>query len=273
MLGGGGFDAPGDELGVVLDEAEQRRAARVLPGEPEEVQAGDVGDAAPVAEHAVPVGDGRGRSRSGRAGSRSPRRRRRRRAALPSAKRTVRPEAPTARGFRATPNVRRSSRGLEPMSVSRPRAARGDPTRESTLLSSSPSRVSHQNRSRPSSRCGSGVWREPTAGARCASPTAPWRSGSRCCRRRPRATVPAGTRLGRAIGGAVRLEQLGVQLVGERRHARRLERPGRDDDLVRLDAPAVRELEHEAAASLALSDRTWLRNRTGRSNVCAYRSR
>ena len=50
-------DPPGDELGVVLDQAEQCRAARVLPGQAEEVQAGDVGDASPVAEPAVRVGD------------------------------------------------------------------------------------------------------------------------------------------------------------------------------------------------------------------------
>src|SRR3954467_4438038 len=55
--GGRGFDAAGDELGVALDPAQQRRAARVLPGEAEEVQAGDVGDTAAVAQAAVLVGD------------------------------------------------------------------------------------------------------------------------------------------------------------------------------------------------------------------------
>ena len=44
----------------------------------------------------------------------------------------------------------------------------------------------------------------------------------------------------------MRLEQRRVQLVGQRRHARDVERPGRDDDLVGRDAPAVRELEDEA---------------------------
>ena len=82
----------------------------------------------------------------------------------------------------------------------------------------------------------------------CASPRAPWRSGSRCCRRRPRARCPSGTSLGRAVAGAVRLEDARVQLVGQRRHARDVERPGGDDDLVGRDAPAVVELEDEAAA-------------------------
>src|SRR5262249_42749617 len=39
-------DPVSNEGGVVPDEADQRRAARVLPGEPEEVEAGNVGDAA-----------------------------------------------------------------------------------------------------------------------------------------------------------------------------------------------------------------------------------
>ena len=38
-----------------MDEAEQGRAAAVLPGQAEEVQAGDIGDAAPV--DYVPVPD------------------------------------------------------------------------------------------------------------------------------------------------------------------------------------------------------------------------
>jgi hypothetical protein len=49
-----------------------------------------------------------------------------------------------------------------------------------------------------------------------------------------------------AVGGAVRLEQRRVQLVGKRRHIGHVKRPGGDNDLVGLDAPAVRELEDEA---------------------------
>ena len=42
-------------LGVVLDEAEQRRAAGVLPGQAEEVEAGRLGHAAPVHDRAALV--------------------------------------------------------------------------------------------------------------------------------------------------------------------------------------------------------------------------
>ena len=44
--------------GVVLDPAHQRRAAGVLPGQAEEVEAGDVGDAAAMAQAPVLVEDG-----------------------------------------------------------------------------------------------------------------------------------------------------------------------------------------------------------------------
>jgi hypothetical protein len=42
-----------DERRVVGDEAEQRGAARVLPGEPEEVQAWDFADAAAMTQATV----------------------------------------------------------------------------------------------------------------------------------------------------------------------------------------------------------------------------
>src|SRR3954464_7754873 len=45
----GVFDLAGDVVRVVTDPAEQGRAARVLPGEAEEVQAGDLRDSALVA--------------------------------------------------------------------------------------------------------------------------------------------------------------------------------------------------------------------------------
>src|SRR6185436_11162046 len=47
-----------DELGVVLHPADQRGAAGVLPGEAEEVEAGDLRDAAAVDELAVGARDG-----------------------------------------------------------------------------------------------------------------------------------------------------------------------------------------------------------------------
>src|SRR5215210_1874744 len=50
-----GVDLVREELGVVFDPAEERRAARVLPRQTEEVEAGDVGDAAAVAKAAVAI--------------------------------------------------------------------------------------------------------------------------------------------------------------------------------------------------------------------------
>src|SRR5437764_1876763 len=51
--GGATGDAVGQVGGVMVDEAEQGRATAVLPGQAEEVQARDIGDAAPV--ECVPV--------------------------------------------------------------------------------------------------------------------------------------------------------------------------------------------------------------------------
>ena len=80
VSGAGSLPPPswrGDEGGVVGDEAEQRRAAGVLPGEAEEVEPRHLGDAATVAQSARRRPSPAARSRSGRAGSRSPRSRRR----------------------------------------------------------------------------------------------------------------------------------------------------------------------------------------------------
>ncbi|HEX3305496.1 MAG TPA: hypothetical protein VHS32_04555, partial [Streptosporangiaceae bacterium] len=43
-----GGDVAGQDGGIVVDEAEQGRASGVLPGQAHEVQAGDIGDPAPV---------------------------------------------------------------------------------------------------------------------------------------------------------------------------------------------------------------------------------
>src|SRR5690242_16577057 len=53
------IDLFGDELGVVLDPAEECRAARVLPGETDEVETRHVGHAAPVTDGAVRIRDGK----------------------------------------------------------------------------------------------------------------------------------------------------------------------------------------------------------------------
>ena len=50
-------DPFGDEFGVVLHPADQRRAARVLPGEAEEAEPGQIRDAATVAQPTVRVED------------------------------------------------------------------------------------------------------------------------------------------------------------------------------------------------------------------------
>ena len=73
-------DALGDELRVVFDPAQQRRAAGVLPEQAEEVHAGDVGDAAPMRHGSESRRRPGAARRSGRAGTRSPTPRRRRRA-------------------------------------------------------------------------------------------------------------------------------------------------------------------------------------------------
>ena len=49
---------------------------------------------------------------------------------------------------------------------------------------------------------------------------------------------------GSQVAGAVRLEHVRSQVAGERRQVRRLERAGRDDGLIRLDA-AAGDVEHE----------------------------
>src|SRR5215211_7928423 len=51
-------DALGDELGVIFHPADQGGSPRVLPGEAEEIEPGDVGDAASVAQAAIVIDDG-----------------------------------------------------------------------------------------------------------------------------------------------------------------------------------------------------------------------
>ena len=51
-------DLLGDELGVILDPAEQRRAPGVLPAQSQEVEAGRLGHAAPVLQVPVSVEHG-----------------------------------------------------------------------------------------------------------------------------------------------------------------------------------------------------------------------
>ena len=109
---------------------------RVLPGQPEEVQPGRLRHAAPVHERGRPRRTPGRRSTSGRRGSRSPRSRLPTSSFVPSLKLTVDPAASTARPWSSTPCRRRSARGLEPISVSRPSIRR--PIRDAVVLRISP---------------------------------------------------------------------------------------------------------------------------------------
>src|SRR5690242_16860133 len=55
------IDLFGDELGVVLDPAKEGRAARVLPGETEEIETPDIGHASPMTDgaRALRIRDGK----------------------------------------------------------------------------------------------------------------------------------------------------------------------------------------------------------------------
>ena len=190
-----GGDLIGEVGGVVVDEAEQGRAAGVLPGQAEEVQPGDIGDAAPVDDAARRRLRRGCRSRSSRTGSRSPRSPRRRPGCCRRRTGRCAPRRRPGAGRNRTP-ARWSRRRLVPM-MNSPRACSRRPSRESAVTRMRPSRVSHQNRSLPSRRCGSiGAFvadrQVDLAGWR----RVPRRSGSRSCRRRrpapARAAGPAG---------------------------------------------------------------------------------
>ena len=111
---------------------------------------------------------------------------------LPSAKRTFRPSASTARCFNSTPR-RLRPRGLEPMSVSRCCSRR--PIRDSTVvLRSREVGATRRDHAR------AGVAAAASAASRrrgrpCGSPRALRRSGSPCSRRRRRAPCRRGRRL------------------------------------------------------------------------------
>ena len=142
--------------------------------------------------------------------------------------------------------------------------------RESAVLVMTPSRVSHQNRSRPSSRCGSSSDSVPTASVTGGWWRARGRSAARSSRRRPR--PPARPERGRGCGtpscaAGPRPGRAGGQAGDDRR----LERAGGDDDLVGgeralggvHDVPAVGLLEPATRQS----------SRTGSSNRAAYAAR
>ena len=119
------------------------------------------------------------------------------------------------------------------------------------LFSRIPSLPSHQKRSRPPIRCGSGIWRDPTERWVSRVPLrAPRRSGSRCCRR-PRRARPVGELARVAVADAVGLNDRRVEVGREGGHARDLERPGCHDDLVGLNG---RLLKVKAEAAVLAPD-------------------
>ncbi len=220
-----------------LTQPMQRRAAGVLPGQAEEVEPGDVGDAAAVAQAPVGVEDRRldpgvvgpvaGRPDDGvdlelaavREADRAP-------VGVDDARLRARRRS----GARARAGSSRSAcRGARAGA----RAATRPSCREMRAF------VSHQKRSRPSSRCGSGFWREPIDEH---DPV-----GRRELLRDLEAGVAAaddenGSRrdvIRSPVAAAVRLEDVSDEQLGERRDVRRLERTGRDDDLVGRRDPTV----------------------------------
>jgi hypothetical protein len=142
-----------------------------------------------------------------------------------------------------TPNRRTSWRGLEPMSVSRSRAA--TQTRVDALVEQAQPRQPREQVApeQPLRQRGLARADGKVHGVRRRQLLGDLKAGVAATDHEDRAVGHAARA---AIGGAVHLEQRRVQLVGERRHARDVERPGSDNDLVGRDAAAVRQLEDEA---------------------------
>ena len=109
-------------------------------------------------------------------------------------------------------------------SACRGRAVRR-PSRVSTVLSSSPSFVSHQKMSRPRSLCGSGVWRDPIASCTV------WVATSSLAIWKPVLPPPddedrpSWDVARRSVAGAVRLERPRASSARRLRHARPLKGP------------------------------------------------
>ena len=168
--------------------------------------------------------------------------------ALPSANVMVRPEAPTTRGLSVTPYFRSSSRGLDPMSVSRSRTRR--PSHESTVV------FEHSELRQPPEDVAA---KEPLRQGRLARPNRELNGVTRrqfFCDLEAGVTpaddqdAAAGDVARPAVARAVRLEDLGRELPGERGRARLVERAGGDDHLVGHNQPPV-SLDPEGAVLVA----------------------
>ena len=150
----------------------------------------------------------------------------------------------TTRGRTSTPARRRRRSGVPITRSPRSRIRRA--RRESAVFVITPSRVSHQNRSRPSSRCGSSRASLPVASVTSS------RGGqlegdlaTRSCRRRPRRRGPRARRRV-AVRRAVQLDDVRAEGGGDPRDHRHLERPRGHDHLPRRQ-PAVRGVHHVGA--------------------------
>ena len=239
-------------LGVVLDPAEQRRASGVLPG----TGRGSRARATPSRRAGAPRARSRRtpgrRSTSGRLRSRSPRSRCATSSRPPSPKLTVDPPASTARPWSSTPCRRRSARGLEPISVSRPSIRR--PIRESIVLRISPVASRYQNRSRPRMRWGSGVCRDPIerwTSCDSDSSSAIWKP---VLPPPTTSTGPSGIACRRPVGAAVELGDLRIEALGDRTArsgpgtGRWRPRPGRPRTRGRRARPGSRRRSCESSA-------------------------
>ena len=258
----------GDEGGVVGDEAEQRRAAGVLPGEAEEVEPRHLGDAAAVAQSARRRPSPAARSTSGPAGSRTPRPLRRpparcrRRSRSCGRRRGRRAAAP---GRRAASPASGSSRSgcRDPVGVGR------GATRPSSRASRAWS-ATRRRRGRAAAAAAASAGSRPRDAPR-GSRRAPSRSENRCCRRRPRARGPRG----HPPAGGTRCCASGRPPRRGLRRGRARSAPGtgpwpRQPDLARIRFSSVSSTN--ASLSL-LSERTGLESAIGSWKCSAYRSR
>ena len=189
--GAPGADLLGHVLGVVLDEAEQRRASGVLPGQAEEIQPGRLGYAAlvrrPRPARRIPAR----RSRSGRGGTQWPRSRVRTSSLVSS--RECHRRAGGIEGARVKLDAVATQRrvGWSRSTCLRWPAAAGRSGCPLSCGSVRSCRGTRTGRGRGCAAGGASAAIRSRYGPR-ARRKAPRRSGSRCCRRRPRAPLRRG---------------------------------------------------------------------------------
>src|SRR3954451_20789686 len=229
------IDLFGDELGVILDPAEESRAARVLPGETEEVEPRYVGHASPVTDAAVRICDGK---------------------LDPGVIRLVsgRPDDGVDLELAAIGEADRATRGGDrprlQLDAVAPQLARARPDQRVAVAQPAPEprldRLVKQPRLRQPPK---EVAAEEPLRQRClARPDRELDAMGRGeLRRDLKAGVTAADDENRSlrdvarapVDGAVCLEHVWRELAGEGWHARNLKGTGGDNDLVGLDLPAL----------------------------------